>query len=412
MVSRENFFHFALIASAVTIPLPNSINSISLIVLVLAGIVYTPWAEFKRNLTGSYLWILPTIYFLWLAMTWFWDITGGFSFQNLERYAVFLFIPPLLAGSRQVSPANIKRLCYAFAGVTIILCVLSLVLSWIEYRELGDYRVFYYHYLSQQVGLNAIFLSNYALAGMTFLFYYNFFNGADSSPVSRVIAIVGIVFLSLMVLLLSSKMSILLLLILLLSFIVYIAAARRKRVMALGIVVVLALGISVAFSNLSYMQWRFKATELKDYKGSIDDNNGLAVRFVMWQTALELIGDRPLTGYGLRGAKEATMEKYEQKGFEIGIREQYNSHNQYFETALMSGIPGLLILLLMILWFFWKGLQRRDVLLLFFTLLFIIKSLVEATLEIQQELIFFVFFLFFFYYRNPQPATRNLQPET
>jgi O-antigen ligase len=154
----------------------------------------------------------------------------------------------------------------------------------------------------------------------------------------------------------------------------------------------------IAVSNLSYLSWRINVTEIKMYQGEQDNQNGMAIRLFMWKTAAALVSERPMSGYGLKGARHEMLKKYEENNFTIGITHGYHSHNQYLESALMAGVPALLLLVLMMMNALWRAAKSRNLLLLLIVLHFVIQSVFESTFEVQHELVFYIFFIFLFYY--------------
>jgi O-antigen ligase len=344
--------------------------------------------------------MISIAFFLWLALTYFWDYSGGFSIKDLEGYALFLFVPALLAVIPKIPPKKIAWTCLAFVISTTLVTVICLVKAYLDFRTSGDYRVFYYQYLSMQVGINAIYLSAYCVAAITWLLYFGYINNR-LIKLKKIVVIPVCSYLCLVVFLLSSKMVIFILLLILVFFILYIGFVNKK----LGIAVLLLVSITVAgiivLNRLPYLRWRISVTKIKDYNGEKDDQNGVAVRMIIWKSALELIEERPLAGFGIRGAKEAMLEKYKAKHFDLGLTNKFNCHNQYLETTLRSGVIGLAILLSMLMIVLVNGIRQKNFLLIILLLHFMCTSVVESTLEVQRGLVFFFFFIFLFYYHSP-----------
>lgn len=401
---KKNILFFSLLAAVVTIPLYNNLNSIALVCFVGACALQSHPREWLRRLKRTKLWVLPTLYFLVLAASYAWDSSGGFSIKYLERYATLLFIPLAIAVIPPLSAKWIRNICMSFVGATVAICLACLVLSYIEYGQTGDYRVFYYHYLSGQMELNAIFLSSYCLASVVWLLYF-WFGGGRRPAFAATLLIAGTaLFLSGMIFLLSSKLNLFLLGLMLMVLILYIGRAAKRLALAWILIGAMVLGGVAAVYNLSYLRWRLDVTELKEYRGEQDNNNGLAIRVLMWESALELIEERPLLGYGLKGARLEEVEKFREKNFVLGYTEGYHSHNQFLESTLMIGIPGLVLFTGMLVLIFLGALRSRNLPLLLLAVHFLLQSLIGSPFEVQQELVFFIFFMFFFYYHPPFPA--------
>lgn len=360
------------------------------------------------KLRDSLFWMLPVIYFLWMCCTYFWDTSGGFTIKELERYTIFLFVPPALALIPRISQKNIRTALLLFSVTTILICLICLWKAYQEYNVTGDYRVFYYQYLGEQMELNAIFLSNYCLASITWLLYFGFIEKSSKSISIYVGVIAGCAFLLFMLFLLSSKLILVLTFFIIILFVLALGYLRGYFFRSLLIILVVLGAGFFAVQNMHYLNWRINTTEFKTYSGPEDDNNGIAIRLFMWERALELIEERPLLGYGLRGARLELLESYRKNNFDLGVRGYYHSHSQYLESSLMAGIPATILLICFIAMAFRKAISRKNFLLMLMVSHFMIQSIFEATFEVQHELVFYTFFIFLFYFHAPEGTNKFL----
>ena len=413
LLNRTNFFYAALICAAATIPLSISNNdnnsllsSWGFVLFCIAAFFSAFNRESKSRISSPGLWMLSMIFFLWLAVSYFWDYSGGFSIKDLEGYALFFFVPILLAVIPKIPAKKIAWTCLSFVFSTTVVTIICLVKAYLDFKIYGDSRIFYYHYLSMQVGINAIYLSGYCVTSITWLLYFGYVNN-KLVKLNKSVVIILCAYLSFIVFLLSSKMVISILLLMLVFFILYIGFLKKKLGMAVLLLVMIAIAGVIAVNKLPYLRWRIAVTQMKEYNGEKDDQNGVAVRLVIWKSAIELIRERPLLGYGIRGAKKAMQEKYEAKHFEVGLKNKFNCHNQYLETTLRSGIIGFAIFLSILIIALLKGIRQKNFLLLVLLLHFMCTSVVESTLEVQRGLIFFFFFIFLFFYHSPEPGSQQ-----
>ncbi|UZO81885.1 O-antigen ligase family protein [Aquimarina sp. ERC-38] len=67
-------------------------------------------------------------------------------------------------------------------------------------------------------------------------------------------------------------------------------------------------------------------------------------RVISWKTSLGLIKEAPLLGYGVGDANQVLQEAYKKNGFNYNYKKGYNAHNQFLQTALQTGILGLVTL--------------------------------------------------------------------
>ena len=385
----------------VTIPLKNQWNSIATILFVAACFFQQPLSVSYQKLRQSRYWIIPVIYFVWLAFAHFWDVSGGYRLRDIERYLILLFVPPALAVAPEELKSFINKACIAFIVVTVLVCFVSLIKSYNEYQVKHDYRVFYYQYLGEQTGLNAIFLSNYCLASISWLLYYGFI-GKRLTAIKYVLICFAIAFLLLMIFLLSSKLLIFLTLLVMIVFILLLGYVKGFFIHSIVITSLIVIAGFIAVNQMSYLKWRITSTEIKMYQGQEDNQNGVAIRLYMWHAVSGLIAERPLIGYGIKGGRLETLAKYKRDGFDMGVMGDYHAHNQYLESWLMAGIPALILLLLMMVNALWKSIRQKSFLLLLITLHFMAQSVIESTFEVQHELVFYIFFIFLFYYHGPR----------
>jgi O-antigen ligase len=407
LTRKSKILFAALIFAVATIPMKNQWNSIATIIFVATVAFQQPLAVTYHRLKQSRFWIIPVIYFVWLAFSHFWDSSGGYRLRDIERYLILFFIPPAMAAAPFEMKKFVETACMAFVGVTIAVCLLCLTKSYLEYTVSHDARIFYYQYLSEQAGLNAIFLSNFSLGSIVWLLYYHFLDKQHSKG-RNIIVIVAICFLLFMIFLLSSKLLIFLTLLVLVIFVLMLGYAKGFFVRAIVITSLIVIAGVVAVSQMSYLKWRITSTEIKMYEGAADNQNGIAIRLYMWKTVADLIKKKPFMGYGIRGGRLETLGRYKSDGFEMGVQGDYHSHNQFLESMLMAGIPALLLLLGLMIGAISEAIRSRNFLLMLIVFHFICQSIIESTFEVQHELVFYIFFIFLFYYHGPK--FRNAMP--
>ena len=68
---------------------------------------------------------------------------------------------------------------------------------------------------------------------------------------------------------------------------------------------------------------------------------GFYTRLLSWDSALELINEEAVTGYGVSRSQKELNKVYEQKGYVHPAKQQLNAHNLWFQLFLDNGIFGL-----------------------------------------------------------------------
>jgi O-antigen ligase len=139
----------------------------------------------------------------------------------------------------------------------------------------------------------------------------------------------------------------------------------RSRGMWLALAaLVVSTGAVIALSPaLKYKLAMFGALGSPDFE-SID--RILSFRLTIWDTALNMIQDRPVTGVGA-GAFASVYAQYSTRPedfFLVRGISPYHAHNLYFGVAAETGLPGLLALCAAValgaVWYLRASLDRRD----------------------------------------------------
>jgi O-antigen ligase len=183
---------------------------------------------------------------------------------------------------------------------------------------------------------------------------------------------------------------------------------------AIGIVTVLIISgiLAIAISQMPYVKWRIQQTFVKNYDGEQDNQNGLAVRAKIWQTAVKLIKKKPLTGYGPKSGYTTLVEEYRVENFSVAAEAGYNAHNNFLQTMLNYGLPGIVVLLVMLLSAFTVAVKRFDLMLLVTLILVTSLCMTECMLEVQKGIVFFGLFVPLYIYHNTSNRTSATTSKT
>ena len=375
-----------------TIPLPNKISSLAIVCFCVSSLFIKSFPTFRTSTKSSKFWCWSVAYFFWMFLSLFWEPSKVNILKSLESYTSFLLLIPVIALNPGLTRNMVKRSNHIFVIAVLLITLTCYFRSAVEYLQAGDYRVFYYHYLSGQVKLNAIYLSLYcSYSFFVILYYYNSIS-AKYDASGRILFIILSIFLSITVVLLSSKM------IIVFHFLALLVLAirwfARKKRLILGICIILLFsGLSVVLVwNLPYLKWRVQETLFKKYENNRDDQNGFAVRQKIWQYSVELVREKPIFGHGLRSGYQQLLNKYEEHNFKVGIEAGYNAHNNYLQIWLNCGVIGVILLLGLQFSALKKALAERNFLLTIFMFLVISLCLTECVLEVQKGIVFFSIF--------------------
>jgi O-antigen ligase len=407
-----NTLEMALLLAVVTMPFDFVLNSYAIVLFAAAALLSnSPWEKIKRLRKHAFFWIFPVSYFAWMAITLLWDKGSTRSasvVQDLERSVSWFVFPILFISIERIKPESVKKILFAFVTTNLLASFYCLWKSYLEYKTTNYINLFFYYHLSKHINISAIYFAMYCVFSIYILFYYLLFQ--KRSGWVRLGCLFITAYLTFFVVILSSKTMIFLLYISALVFTVYSFHYFRSKWGAL-IMSVLLVAMPVLLVKFPYVNARVRDTQIKEYRGTGDDQNGLAVRGVLWESSWNLISVRPVLGWGHYGARDVLQKKYLEMGFKEGARENYNSHNQYLYTWLCYGLIGLSIFLIYsgsLLYFFSRN---KNVLGICLLLLFILANVTECMLEVQKGIVFFFLFGNLFLFHSANRKSRHPQQE-
>ena len=169
----------------------------------------------------------------------------------------------------------------------------------------------------------------------------------------------------------------------------------KKKYYVSGLVGLVSLASVSLFlySNSAIISSRFDYTlnALESKKLDKTSSESSTIRILIWEQAFDLIRKNLLIGVGTGDIKDMLVEKYKQEGMTGAYDHKLNAHNQFLQTTLALGLPGLILIFgLLFIPLFKKN--YTTFLTISFIIIIILNFLVESMLEIQAGTIFFSFF--------------------
>ncbi|MES2688926.1 MAG: O-antigen ligase family protein [Bacteroidota bacterium] len=332
-----------------------------------------------------------------------------FSSNTAEAWAIAerrlpLIVFPLLVFNQHILSCFKKVLLSFCAGVTLAGLICISRASWLFFDQ-GLYTGFFYHKLSSAIGINAVYLSAYSVLSIIILL-----NTAEIR--TKGIKELLICFLLLLSVLLSSKMMLfILVLYLLLHISRRVKSTGYKKLGAAGLVVICALvflipGVRKRFNKEFSSKFNVVTQSHYTYDTPF---SGTSLRLVLWKQSLAIVRSENawLTGVGSGDFQDKLNEKYKETGMYVGDPANnntgytgYGPHNQYIETLLYSGIPGLFIFILLLALQLRSAIRWGNWMWGAFAILCMLFFLSESALSTNKGIVFYALFSTLFYARS------------
>lgn len=400
--SVHNAIHFWLLnAIALTMPLGILLNNICIIACLVNLLVSgEAIAAVKRMARVAPIWMMVVFYALHIISL-FYSVNTAEGLAVLERKLVLVLFP--IALFQPITESQFKRIGYTFAAGVAFALTYCLVGAAIQYNKHASSEVFFYHSLSRQIGMHAVYLSWYSVFSLFFLMI------AIRSETKRmqIMWIAVCVLLAIGVVLLSSKM---MLMLLVAGSVALVLVKQRRKVNVSMILATSLLLLMVLF--IPRVRDRF-VLELTSNFNVVHQNHytydtpftGTTLRLTIWKHCLHILDDQQgvWLGVGTGDAQDLLNDEYKKVGMYTGNPQLhdtgylgYGPHNQYMDILLTLGIVGLLVFCGMLALQFLTSIRSGDPLFILWFCMFLFFCMSESVLNTNKGVVFYAFFMVLF----------------
>ena len=169
---------------------------------------------------------------------------------------------------------------------------------------------------------------------------------------------------------------------------------RQKKIfLGLGLLILFMMCMRAGLHVFSGTSARVvHSTETLTGSAPPETSKSTSDRVEIWKASLGIIKSNLLTGVGTGDVKDILIAKYKEKNIEGALEYRLNAHNQYIQTFITLGLPGIITLLLMLILPMTLAYRGRYLLYFVFLLLFAINILTESMFETQAGVVWYAFF--------------------
>lgn len=326
--------------------------------------------------------ILLPAYFVLLSLGVLYSNDVGYGLKNLERSVSFFCAPLLLGTSAPLSKRILTQAAWILTLNTLaaaLFCVTQNIIYFrnndIPFNRFFDWEYSYEH-LSNFIHLHPTYFSILVLISIfTILFL------SDQGTILRkTLNATLIVFFFMFLILLGTKIAVLILFFFVnVALILYL---RRTKNIALLAAYLLANVIMIAVAFYTHViYWRFRMA-FETFKNTMNGSEMSDYRVLHWKCALRAILEKPLFGWGTGDSYYPMDECY--GGFNMDELIGYNAHNQFLESWIKVGLPGLIITFLCLFYPLYKGIRNRHHQFISIFAMYFLIALTECIFSVQK----------------------------
>jgi O-antigen ligase len=385
---REKYLVLLIYVYAFLLPLPNNLKSPTLILLAVLWLIQGIRTGFHaegilRNRVLQYFLLLFLLYFISFLLSPNKESTDKLILQISIPLLPFVFY-------QRLERKEIHNAVLVFALSTFFVSIWALYKTYtiyfnsfeITYVNLRALDWAYFSFaLPISVDFHAPYFGLYVGVSLIVLLHSIFLNTVKQPKgLTKAIYILVSVHLLIFLAILSSRTAL------------FATVGVSLLVLAVNLVLRKKIYLAVALTLLAVL-FSFMAYKTIPYLfAKMSTSAGHSERQILWSTALDIILENPVWGVTTGERSKVILDKYREINFESGIEQNLNAHNQYLDTAVSFGIPGLLILVLSFFAIIRHAITHQNRLLLMFILIFALCSTTETLLHRQFGVVLFSFF--------------------
>lgn len=394
-----------------------AISSVSIALILLAGLIKNGIERkkmFPDQLKNPML-ICCAVFLLIQLVSLTYTINVHEGWKNMRLKSALIIIPFSVCCSGYIRDVTRQKLLRWYCLILSAACLIALCAGFSRYLASGDASVLVYHKLVYLYSGHAIQFSILVFVALVYLVESLRQKQFLLHPLIHSLLLfflVGFLFL------LSSKLVIAFFI---LYFIYTLARLIKswhinKLFIVTSIVILLGLCSVIFFTRNpisnrfeDILQTNFNFLQKEKYTPG-DYFNGLQFRMLQWKFVPGILNEQKawLNGVGVGDAQGLLNQKYINANMYIGTVQRgdkgfigYNTHNQFLEALLQTGIIGSLAFLVICGAMVTMIRRTKDTALTFITILLIVYSFSESVFETQYSLFIFLFFpLFYFQSKN------------
>jgi len=389
------------------LPLWQQVSVVSLIALIVFAFVSGRWKDSIHLFRDDkMLWLFVSFYLIHvIGMIYSQNLHYGFF--DLQVKLSFLLVP-LFLSSILVQSGNLNKIKWTFIGGNALAGIICLLIAFFRFKKDGLASHFFYIDFSHF--LHTTYFSMYLNLSVILLIDFWLRDSGKSTLNKKLIPALAL-FLLIIVILLFARTA---LAVCFFSIFLFLILNRKHWLKENQKIFILLVGaifiVSVQFTALHFNNRFVQVEKVMEHSGATwnenrlssdslhsEEDNSTSTRLRLWQNALLLIRQYPLTGVGTGDIKDELNAEYTSTGYDYGAKGDFNPHNQYLHTSVMLGLFGLIVLLAYIFIPIRISISSRNWIYFSFLIILLLNSFTESILEVQKGVLWVAYFQVLFY---------------
>lgn len=388
------FFGLLLVAVA-SLPFTNWLLLPVAVAMLLNWLVEWNWKEkwhFLKTERNIFAFIIFSLFFYLALYGLFFSFNKSKAVSCFDCYLWFA-IAPLILLTTNPQLLNRKRIQMTLAvfALSTTLCVIVLFIMGIYHMAITG-NEYYMYYVKFSLFRHPSYMAMYATSSISLLFYFFWKKRNELAVGWKIGCVITVMVLLAGIVHLQSKAGLIVLVMTLITWFVFFICHLKYKFLWIGLLLLLSAATSfVVFKTdlIRYNRIKDLVGVTRSYKANPYGRESSQVRLTLWKTAWEVSCKNLPWGVGTGDAWDEMQVHAVYKNYPNIIGRGYNAHNQYLQTLLEAGIPGILVLLSFCGYPFVRSIREKDILYLLFSIMLILNLMVECMFEARAGVGFF-----------------------
>ncbi len=373
--------------------IPNKIKGLPVVLLFIASLFFFN----KREINWKWLFINSSVFLMYLISVIYSDDLS-LSLKKLETGLSILVIPiTFFVLLPRFKISNTTRLLFikTFIGSTSVFSLYSFVLILLKKSSLNylwstdKYRniIIDMPLVGQHPIYASIFLA-LSIIFFVFMLKQKLFKNYEEKLFFLILTAINLVFL----LFLSSKGAILALFIIIFFYCILEITKKTHKYLIVFTFIFSLITLSIYNRRMNEL---ISAQTYEEFNPTLSTS----IRLGIYDCSFTIIKQQLFMGYGVGDAQKELNLCYANKS-DILLMHRFNSHNQYLDVAIKTGLIGLFVFLGFLAINFRNAIKKKNKPLIMILVLYCLLFLVENVLSRQSGVILFFFLICFFNNQN------------
>lgn len=370
---------------AFTLIISVPINSVGIILLAVTVLFTKGITGMYHSFTRKHFYVI--IFYLLHVVGYFYSSnTENAGFELEKKLSLIIF--PLFLGAISLKKDYVNYIIFSFVLSCFLILGYLMVIASIKLYLFDTNKYFLIGRLPGPIGIHRVYFSMYLVFGIVASIYLikvqlSWFKYAF---------IAAILLFSIGIFLMSARMCFLIYIIFVVRYLYYYFFVEKKYWIGILVIAIAGASLATIVTNKIMMDKLTQIYTSLDKGNSKRNTSSANLRVIKWKSAIKVFQSNFVMGVGTGDVNDELVKEYTRRNFYWGIRDKYNAHNQYLETAIALGIIGLVVWLLNLAVPFYKSLIAKEYLYAEFIFIFSFCCLTESMLCAQKGVVFYAFF--------------------